>query len=104
MLRLAVEGDDGDLVGPALHDLEVLLGDRAVRLLQQQRLLRRDLGAHDLDDLDLEVMATGRSAVKRPGCSSRTKRPSRDRKATLVVLDDSLEPRSRTCAIMISKK
>ena len=51
---------------PGVHDLEVLLGDRQMRPLQQQRLFRRDLGAHDLDDLRGEVApgVEGREAAR----------------------------------------
>ncbi len=52
VLGLAVERDNGDLGRAGLHDLEILLGYRRVRPVQQQRALRGDLGAHDLHHLD----------------------------------------------------
>jgi hypothetical protein len=57
VLRLAVERDDGDLVGANLHDLEVPRGDCLVRLREEQRLVGRNFSARNLDDLCRQAAA-----------------------------------------------
>jgi hypothetical protein len=60
--------------GPNLHDLEVLRGDRRVRLGEQRRLVGGDLGARDLDGLRGEMAAVVER--RRSGPSKRSNRPS----------------------------
>ena len=90
VLRLAVERDDGDLVGAGLHDLEVLRGNRRVRLGEQQRLVGGDLGARDLDDLGRQAAAVvERNEAAR---AEQALEPAiAHEECTLVVLDDNLE-------------
>ena len=90
VLRLAVERDDGDLVGADLHDLEVLRGNGRVRLGKQQRLVGRDLRARDLDDLRRQAAAV----VERDEAAraEQTLEPAiAHEECPLIVLDDNLE-------------
>ena len=90
MLRLAVERDDGDLVGADLHDLEVLRGNVRVRLREQQRLVGGDLRARNLDDLCRQAAAV----VERDEAAraEQTLEPAIARQeCPLIVLDDDLE-------------
>ena len=90
VLRLAVERDDGDLVGARLHDLEVLRGDVRVRLGEQQRLVGGDLRARNLDDLRRQAAAV----VERDEAAraEQTLEPAiAHQECPLIVLDDNLE-------------
>src|SRR6185295_18779197 len=82
--------DDRHLAGTELHDLEIVVGDIRVRLRQQQRLVRRNLRARDLDGLGCQAAAeverheaAGAEQTLKPAIA-REKRP-------LVVLDDHPE-------------
>ncbi len=93
MLGLAVEGDDGDLGRAGLHDLEILLGDRPVRPVQQQCALRSDLGAHDLHHLRGQLPA-GIEGHEAAGLQQPHEAPIAAQKAALIIPDDDLEPKS----------
>ncbi len=90
MLRLAVERDDGHLGRTRLHDLEVLRGNRRVRLGDPQRLVGRHLRAHDLDDLRRQMAAeVERHEAARLEHAHEAAVARQER--ALVVLDDNLE-------------
>jgi hypothetical protein len=90
VLRLAIERDDGDLACARLHDLEVLRGDRRMRLSEQQRLVRGDLRTRNLDNLCRQAA----TVVERDEAAraEQTLEPAiAQQKCTLIVLDDDLE-------------
>ena len=90
MLRLAVERDDGDLGRTRLHDLEVLGGDRRVRLRHQQGLVGRDLRTRNLHHLCLQAAAVvERHEAARLEHAHEAAIARQER--ALVVLDDNLE-------------
>ena len=77
-------------LAPDLHDLEVLRGNRRVRLGEQQRLVGGDLRARDLDDLRRQAAAV----VERDEAAraEQTLEPAiAHEECPLVVLDDNLE-------------
>ena len=83
--RPAVEADDGDLVRLGLDRLEQLGGEIRPRRLEHGVALGRELGAHDLVQLDRQSRAPGRTARWRPGSSTRSNRPLRRRGALAVL-------------------
>ena len=90
VFRLTVERDDGDLVRADLHDLEVLGGNGRVRIGKQQRLVGRDLGARNLDDLRRQAAAiVERNEAAR---AEQTLEPAiAHEECPLIVFDDNLE-------------
>ena len=103
VLRLAVERDDGDLVGAGLHDLEVAPRPRPGACLRDAAAPCRPaiFGAHDLDDLGRQAAAVveRREAAR----AEQTLEPAVTREErTLVVLDDNLELEQHDTSPIIS--